>query len=50
MNVASISASPPPLEPPPEEARPAPRDEPARPAQPPAPQPEYSAQNVDLFA
>jgi hypothetical protein len=50
IDVGSIAGSPPLPEPPREEPRPAPREEPARPREAPAPQPEYTAQNVDLFA
>ncbi len=50
IQVQSVNAVSPPPEPSKEEARPPAREEPARPQEAPAPQPEYIAQNVDLFA
>jgi hypothetical protein len=48
--VQSVNAVTPPPEPSREETRPVAREEPVRPQEAPAPQPEYIAQNVDLFA
>jgi hypothetical protein len=48
--VESVTAVTPPPEPAREEPRPVNREEPPRPREAPAPQPEYIAQNVDLFA
>jgi hypothetical protein len=50
IQVQSVTAVAPPPEPAAEEPRPVVREEPARPREAPAPQPEYIAQNVDLFA
>ncbi len=50
IQIQSVTAVTPPPEPAAEGPRPVAREEPARPREAPAPQPEYIAQNVDLFA